>query len=169
MSPGGLWALARGVPLYQWGPRQFVTGLLVFLIACFVSAGMTLIWRRRHVHQMEREGATRGWTWAAFCQLRDGGAVVEGPGSRAPRNGPVGMMWFDGECLSWRPIPSLRRRGYVERTWKGDEVAVASSVRRRHLTGEVIGEVEIYLGSVRVRVFIYDEVGERPALLAAPI
>lgn len=165
MTTGGLWWLARGVPLYNWGPRQYLNALIVCVVSVCVTACLYRLNVWRQSRNLAEERSAHGWQWACLARIRVGEQLVFGPGVRPIFKGPVGTFLFDGEHLAFIPNKFCRRRGYVARSWPATDVQVIKEGPRRDVTGFALRDVELLLSGYRVRAFMTHEVGDRPASL----
>jgi len=169
MWPAGLWWLAGGVPLYQWGPRQFLNALVVGLLTGTVTVVVLHLQVRRRARLLAAQAVEANWAWACIARIRVGEQLVFGPGVRPIFKGPVGSLTFDGRQICFTPNRFCRRRGYVERSWDASEVvAKAEDPRRDLLSGLAYQDIEGLVSGHRVRLFISYEVGERPLALRTP-
>ena len=159
------WVLAGGVPLHQWGPRQFLNALIVGLI----SGAVTIVFLRLQLLRRGRRLTARAieaqWEWACIARIRVGEQLVFGPGVRPIFKGPVGTFAFDGRQLIFIPDNYCRRRGYVDRDWGAAEARVVSEARRRDFSGLAYRDLDLLLAGYRVRAFVSYEVGQRPRSL----
>lgn len=169
MTTGGLWWLARGVPLHQWGPREFLNALVVGLLTGIVTVVVLHLQVRRRARVLAARAAASNWAWACIARIRVGEQLVSGPGVRPIFKGPVGSLTFDGRQICFAPNRFCRKRGYVERSWDASEVvAKAEDSRRDPLSGLAYQDIQGLVGGHRVRLFISYEVGERPLALRTP-
>lgn len=154
----------RGVPVYEWGPRQyaiaFLLGVVTFITTLVI---LRIVAQRRGRSLRARVGGPPG-TWACLCQVREGEWLLRATSSRpVPR--PRGVLSSDSECLTWIPDRSEKKRGYQSRVWVHGEVQVAAWNRRRDLTGLPTADVTLVLGGATLRVIPFMEVGRRPDYL----